>query len=516
MSATRASGLSALEVGALVAELAPLVVGAHLAEVVALPPRDLVLYFKFDASSDGRTLVRKLHLSADGDCPRLYLQTARQERPDGPAGPFFRRCAEELAGARLRRIEQAGRDRIVLLEFDAAIRGERRSLVAELVGRHSNFVLLGPAERVLDVLVPPPGSAKSAPRLQLGAPWTPPPGSPRVDGLESGLAARLGPAPADTETRADPAAPLSFLVQEVLGRAVRELASARARRDLMERVARKLERAESLVRGLEQRLAASSNADGVREDGEALKANMHLVQRGMAEVLVPDPFSVEPRERRIELDPRRSARENVELVFERYKKLLRARESVERELEIALDKRAGLRALASGCDDPAADAAALEADAIARGLLEPQQATVEERERKAPEPRKPYKLFRGKNGGEIRVGRNASDNDDLTFHHSKGGDLWLHTADSPGSHVILVLEKGAEPDPEDLLDAAHLAAHFSPLRDATRVNVHVARRKEVHKPKGAKPGLVTLSGGKVLGLRMQPERLRRLLDPTRA
>ena len=58
MSAPRASGLSALEVGALVAELAPLVVGAHVAELVALPPRDLVLYFKFEASSDGRTLVR--------------------------------------------------------------------------------------------------------------------------------------------------------------------------------------------------------------------------------------------------------------------------------------------------------------------------------------------------------------------------------------------------------------------------------------------------------------------------
>lgn len=516
MSAGRASGLSALEVGALVAELAPLVVGANVAELVALPPRDLVLYFKFESSSDGRTLVRKLHLSADGDCPRLYLQTARQERPDGPAGPFFRRCAEELAGARLRRISQAGRDRIVLLEFEDAIRGERRTLVAELVGRHSNLVLLGPADKVLDVLVPPPGAAKSAPRLQLGAPWTPPPGSPRESAGEPGLAARLGPPPEAIEARADSAAPLSFLVQEVLGRAVAELASARARRDLMERVARKLERSESLVRGLEQRLAASSNADSVREDGEALKASMHLVQRGMDAVSVPDPFSLEPRERRIELDPRRSARENVELVFERYKKLVRARETVERELELAREKLAGLRAIAAACEDAAGDAAALEERAIAQGLLERAQVTVEERERKAPEPRKPYKLFHGKNGAEIRVGRNASDNDDLTFHHSKGGDLWLHTADSPGSHVILVLDKGAEPDPEDLLDAAHLAAHFSPLRDATRVNVHVARRKEVHKPRGAKPGLVTLSGGKVLALRMQPERLRRLLDPARA
>jgi predicted ribosome quality control (RQC) complex YloA/Tae2 family protein len=77
--------------------------------------------------------------------------------------------------------------------------------------------------------------------------------------------------------------------------------------------------------------------------------------------------------------------------------------------------------------------------------------------------------------------------------------------------VVLRLARGAEPDPEEVLDAAHLAAHFSPLRKARKVAVHVARRKEVHKPKGAKAGLVTLSGGKVLSLRLQPERLERLL-----
>jgi len=74
-----------------------------------------------------------------------------------------------------------------------------------------------------------------------------------------------------------------------------------------------------------------------------------------------------------------------------------------------------------------------------------------------------------------------------------------------------VLGKGADPDSEDLVDAAHLAVHFSPLRGASRARVHVARRKEVHKPRGAKPGLVHLSGGRILDVRMQPDRLRRLL-----
>jgi predicted ribosome quality control (RQC) complex YloA/Tae2 family protein len=77
--------------------------------------------------------------------------------------------------------------------------------------------------------------------------------------------------------------------------------------------------------------------------------------------------------------------------------------------------------------------------------------------------------------------------------------------------VVLRGAKGRDADPEEILDAAHLAVHFSPLKDARKVDVHLAHRKHVHKPRGAKAGLVTLSGGKVLRVRVQPERLRRLL-----
>ena len=77
--------------------------------------------------------------------------------------------------------------------------------------------------------------------------------------------------------------------------------------------------------------------------------------------------------------------------------------------------------------------------------------------------------------------------------------------------MVLRLEGRGEPEPEDLLDAMHLALHFSPLRGATRGRIHVARCKEVHKPRGAKPGLVQLSGGKSLEIRVQQGRLERLL-----
>ena len=161
--------------------------------------------------------------------------------------------------------------------------------------------------------------------------------------------------------------------------------------------------------------------------------------------------------------------------------------------------------------------------AVEEGLLAPPQE-ADPRRRKAPAPRLPYRTFEGVKGTEIRVGRTARDNDALSLKLCNGNDLWLHTADAPGSHVVLRTSvnargkgkgKSPEADPEELLDAAHLAVHFSPLRGAEKADVHVCPCKQVHKPKGAKPGLVTLSGGRTLQVRLEPERLERLLRADR-
>jgi predicted ribosome quality control (RQC) complex YloA/Tae2 family protein len=505
--------LSARHIGELSAEIGPLLAGATVSEVAALPPRDLLLFFRGAAEPGAREPILRLRISADGDAPRLHLQTARQTRHEGPLGPFFRRAIADLTGARLRRLEQVARDRIVILDFDATPCGERRALVAELTGRHANLALLGPNERVLEVLVAHPPRAGKVPRLAIGEPWRAPPGAARS--LEGpSLAEALGAPPADASGTADPRAPLSYLVQEKLGREVAALALHRARRDLAERIERRLARARSLAHGLGERLRASDDAERLRLDGEALKLHLREVPRGAASVRLADPFAPEDdpaRERVIALDPRLGPRENVERIFERYKKLVRARATVEAELSTCRARIAELADLAARVN-LATDVAELEREAVERGWIDPPQATPAEK-RRAPEPRKPYRSFVGAKGSEIRVGRTAADNDELTFRHAHGNDLWMHTADVPGSHVVLKLDTPADPDPEEVLDAAHLAVHFSPQRGAPRADVHVARRKEVHKPRGAKPGLVTLSGGKVIEVRMQPDRLRRLLSP---
>jgi predicted ribosome quality control (RQC) complex YloA/Tae2 family protein len=380
-------------------------------------------------------------------------------------------------------------------------------LVGELTGRHANLVLLDGAGCVQAALAPSRPGSERARRLAPGAAYAPPPGR-RAAPLDPGPAlAEAFPAGPEGGEREAALAPLSSRVERTFGAVSLRRFEDEARRELVRRLERRLASARALVAGLEQRREACAEAERLRRDGELLLAHLASIARGAREVELPDAFEPGAPPRRIALDPGLSARRNAEKLFARYKKLVRTRERLPEELERARQGVSDVEQwLARAGFDPPAE---LEQAAVAAGLLTPQspaRARVEE-----PAPRLPYLRFRGLRGGEIRVGRSARDNDQLTFREARGNDLWLHTADAPGSHVVLRLERDAEPDDEEVLDAAHLAVHFSPLRGRPRADVHVARRKDVHKPRKAPAGLVTLSGGKLLRLRIEPERLARLL-----
>ncbi len=113
-----------------------------------------------------------------------------------------------------------------------------------------------------------------------------------------------------------------------------------------------------------------------------------------------------------------------------------------------------------------------------------------------PRPPRPlvadYQIFEV-DGYEILVGQSARDNDRLTFKLADPQDLWLHVAGMPGSHVIVRKpDKGEVPRPV-VKRAAELAAFHSKARAAGgKVGVHVCRACDVRKPRGAKPGSVTL------------------------
>ena len=497
------------QIGELIEELAPLLKGATLRDVEARPPKDAVLALVPRAGGPEVPILR-VYLSCQADTGRLHLQHGRLQRHTGPEGPFYKRLQAELAGAELRRLQQVRGDRMALFEFQAE--GGRRALLLELTGRHANMVLLGKGDEVLDVLVPAPKKRQHT-RLVVGENWAPPPGSPPSGDLPSLEDSLPEPEelPLSVQRGHEHRAPLSYLVEMALAPVAAADAADTLRRDLLRRLERRRARTQSALHGLKRREEAAAGAERVKQDGELLKAAQGQVPRGAEFVDLADYFDEEAKTRRIQLDRKLTAGENAEKYFTRYKKLLRSADGIEAERARHEGKHAALVELIERLERGEEDPGEIERGAVEAGLLELRQEG-DERKRKAPAKRLPYKVFSAAKGSEIRVGRSARDNDALTFRNAKGNDLWLHTADTPGSHVVLCLAGKGDPDPEELLDAATLAVHFSPLKEASRADVHTARVKEVKKPRGAKPGLVTLSGGKTVHVRMQPARLQRLLS----
>lgn len=502
--------LTAHHVAELCDELQPLLAGWRVKDVQGFPPRDVLLVLEPPdevAPTDGPAVLR-LRLAADPSAPRLHLQQGRLQRHDGPVGPFFQTLTAELVGATVRSVAPVRGDRMALVELKGT--EGRRALLIELFGRRANLLLLGQGDRVMAMAAEPPSKGDRPPRLSLGEPWTPPgagkPPPPSAAGIRESF-----PSPADEPPgKVKDRAPLSWAVERSLGAAAEEAHDEDARRALRQRVKRRIARTQALLKGLEAKAEAAEGAERVRMDGDLLKSAMGSFQRGDRGVVLQDWFTEGAPERRLELDPKLSPAENVQRLFDRFHKLERARSTVEEELARARRRMADLEGLAERAEDRDLDAARVDAEAVAAGLLDPRQV-ADVRKRKAPAPRKPYRSFFGCRGSEIRVGRNSKDNDTLTIRLARGSDYWLHTADCPGSHVVLCTPKGKDPDHEELLDAAHLAIHFSPIRGTDRAPVHVAQRKHIHKPKGAKPGLVSLSGGRILEVRMQQERLDALL-----
>lgn len=131
-------------------------------------------------------------------------------------------------------------------------------------------------------------------------------------------------------------------------------------------------------------------------------------------------------------------------------------------------------------------------------------------------PRMPYWTFVSVDGIDIRVGRTSSDNDRVSCDPECRDlrDWWMHAAGCPGSHVV-IRYTGEDLPKETMIDAAVLAAANSKANQVGRAPVSLVRCRQVSKPKGAKPGLVQLSGDVrtvVVNVKDEASRLERLME----
>ncbi len=104
-------------------------------------------------------------------------------------------------------------------------------------------------------------------------------------------------------------------------------------------------------------------------------------------------------------------------------------------------------------------------------------------------------------GFEVLAGRTDADNDLLSLKVAKANDLWFHVHGMPGSHVILRHPDGEKPDNATVKTAGAIAAWHSKARNAGMVPVSCTEAKHVGKPRGSKPGTVSIKREKTLKVR---------------
>lgn len=112
-------------------------------------------------------------------------------------------------------------------------------------------------------------------------------------------------------------------------------------------------------------------------------------------------------------------------------------------------------------------------------------------------------------GYDIYVGKNNIQNDYLTTKLANNSDIWLHTKNIPGSHVIIKSKNNSVSD-NALLEGAFLAAYYSKGRDSSNVPVDYTERKNVKKPSGSKPGMVIYYTNKTIYVTPKEEKIKKL------
>lgn len=254
-------------------------------------------------------------------------------------------------------------------------------------------------------------------------------------------------------------------------------------------------------------LAASTAREQKRLFADMLMAQSYAVPTGATTATLVNYYDENGGTITVPLDPALSATANAQRYYKEYRKA----QTAERVLaeQIAAGERE-LRYLDSVLDALSRAGSLAELAEVRRELIESGYIRETEKRRKPPASLPPM-TFVSSDGMVIAVGRNNVQNDQLTLKTARGRDVWFHVKDIPGSHTVVFTE-GNEPSEQTLMEAAILAATHSKAAQSSQVPVDYTLVRHVHKPSGAKPGMVIYEHQKTVYVTPDPalcERLKR-------
>jgi predicted ribosome quality control (RQC) complex YloA/Tae2 family protein len=523
--------------GAVTHELNDRLGGGKIDRIYQPSASDIILGVNVPREKERRVLL----VSANSSLPRSYLSNLAAANPQSPPA-FCMLLRKHLIGGRITEICGPRSERILFVTVDTHSElgvPEKKTLVFELMGKHSNIILVrGEAAHggvIIDSVKRVYPDMSRVRQTLPGLEYELPPASSGISPvIKEELASGRTQREFDSLAEAHDYTPRIWLdesgamrdfhvfrlgvyeglpyqtfdsVSEMLetwfegketGNRIQQKSA-----DLTQAVNTRLKKALLKKQRLLEDLAAAEKADDYRKKGDLITANIYRLHKGLDSAPLEDYATGE--EVTVTLDPLLAPAQNAQRYYKKYAKAKTAKTAKRGQLTITQREIDYLESYQLWLADAKTDS---DLDELREELV-----TLSYLKRKKhsarPSSSSAKKLTYDLGGGfTATVGKNNRENDALTTRIAKPYDLWLHTKDIPGSHVILSAEHapaaGRDTDPaavygEDAIrTAAAIAAYYSKARGSANVPVDYTYIRHVKKPAGAKLGMVIFTHNKTL------------------
>ena len=576
--------MDGISVAALVNELNITLSGSRVDKIQQTETDELLISF-YGGNGGGR----KLRLTANSQVARVCITEDKKKSPE-TAPLFCMLLRKHLSGARFKSAEQPDFERIIKLTFDGTNEfGDicEKYIYAEIMGRHSNIILVDESQKIIDAIKHIDFSTSSVRQVLPGLMYEMPPGQNKANILNVSLneiieilksqdkeqtadkcvlsafsgisplisreivynafgtcekrmeeldySAILDLAACCFETfnkvknkefspcflvRCDTDKPFEFsalsisqyedaakvIPQNTMSDAAESFYKERDKRERLARksahlvklVSNNLERCAKKIIAQTAELSDTENMEKYKRYAELITANLYALKDGDKQAVVVDYYDPEMSEVTITLDERLSPSRNAQRYFKKYTKAKNAKEELTKQIKKAQEELYYLESVEEELilAETEEELSEIADELYEQGYLK-RDKNAQKKKREASKPLE----FMTRDGFRVLVGKNNKQNDLLTLKTAKNSDMWLHTKDIHGSHVILCSEYGREFTIDAIIEAAKLAAKHSKAKDSANVPVDYTYVKYVKKPSGAKPGMVIYTNNQTVNVK---------------
>lgn len=240
-------------------------------------------------------------------------------------------------------------------------------------------------------------------------------------------------------------------------------------------------------------LKKCKDRETLRIYGELIKANLYSIKNGSHFAEVVNYYDSSLNTIKIPLNPAISPSANANKYFKDYKKTYTAEQTLTSLTEKDKQELVYFDAVLDSINrcTTLLDLQEIREELAETGYIKQTQSKKKKNNISA------FKEYTSSEGYKILVGKNNKQNDLLTTGIASKQDLWFHTKDIAGSHVIIMCG-GNDVSDQTILKAALLAAKNSKAANSSKVAVDYTPVKFVKKPNGAKPGMVIYTTNKTI------------------